>query len=153
MFLNNLKIEYILKFKKQLLRKKINFSEIENEKSIIEDIKKEFKEKNKKNFKNIEIFKKVSTNLNEDSIFKKRKEIFENDIVYSKSLDDIAIVEWHNVIGAWTVLFEDIGSDKLLFLYTEKENDIYIIGDIYDINLETISEKQLKNKIKKIINN
>ena len=79
-------------------------------------------------------------------------EIFENEIVYSKKLKDFAIVEWHNIIGAWTVLFEEIGHDKCLFLFLE-EDDLIKVGDYIEINGSNNYDKLCEEFLLKIEKN
>lgn len=62
---------------------------------------------------------------------KNSTEIYEFDVVKSDSLDDISTVEYHNGIGGYTVLFEEIGQHKMLYLYIDSK-DITVIGNMID---------------------
>ncbi len=69
----------------------------------------------------------------------KKKEIYEGDIVKnineeSEAFGQTANVCWHKTIGGFTLLFEAIGSDKMLGMYSQLE----IIGNIYE-NKESLS--------------
>ena len=64
---------------------------------------------------------------------KNGKEIYKGDIVKncnpkSMALHETADVNYHSGIGGFTIIFESIGQDKMLGLYS----DLEIIGNIYE---------------------
>jgi len=60
---------------------------------------------------------------------KNGKMVFEGDIVKERISKETAVVEWHNDLAMFTVLFEGIGQNKGLFLYNV---DCEVIGNIHD---------------------
>lgn len=145
------KIKYTIYLNdKDYIEKFFSLEEIENGSFL--KFKKDLLNKYQKNESDLIVKTSISTNMFIEYIKNNENEIFENEIVYSKKLKDFAIVEWHNIIGAWTVLFEEIGHDKCLFLFLE-EDDLIKVGDYIEINGSNNYDKLCEEFLLKIEKN